>query len=218
MHDGASAYLSVLCEMFSITPIIWIGRGGPTACPPRPPDLNPLDFYLCEGNLLTTKTRFTIALWMPLRLSATTPASLNGCDGPWWDVSRCAMNLMEDTLSNYYKCTLSAITSGYMLIWTCFLDLVCGIRGQSCVHTFQLNLTFLSLYFHYILFFSVLIFTSDLFSCIVPCIYTISEVFKTSGVSYRFWTQHDPLLEPTFNVFLIQATCNNQPFHQLSSY
>jgi hypothetical protein len=24
----------------------WIGRGGPTAWPPRSPDLNPLDFYL----------------------------------------------------------------------------------------------------------------------------------------------------------------------------
>ncbi|GBL91350.1 hypothetical protein AVEN_203500-1 [Araneus ventricosus] len=23
----------------------WIGRGGPVACPPRSPDLNPLDFF-----------------------------------------------------------------------------------------------------------------------------------------------------------------------------
>jgi hypothetical protein len=30
----------------------WIGRGGPTAWPPRSTDLNPLDFYLC-GHLNT---------------------------------------------------------------------------------------------------------------------------------------------------------------------
>jgi hypothetical protein len=36
--------------------------------------------------LLTTKKHFTIALWMPVRLSATAPASLHGCGGPWWDV------------------------------------------------------------------------------------------------------------------------------------
>jgi hypothetical protein len=46
------------------------------------------------------------------------PASLNGCDDPWWDVSRRALNLLEDILSNYYKCTTSAVThklniSGY---------------------------------------------------------------------------------------------------------
>jgi hypothetical protein len=32
--------------------------------------------------LLTTKRHFTIALWAPVRLSATTPAALNGCGGP----------------------------------------------------------------------------------------------------------------------------------------
>jgi hypothetical protein len=47
---------------------------------------------------------------MPVRLSATAPASLHGCGGPWRNVSRRAPNLVEDILSTYYKCTVSAIT------------------------------------------------------------------------------------------------------------
>jgi hypothetical protein len=31
---------------------------------------------------VATKRNFTIALWMPVRLSETTPASLNGYGGP----------------------------------------------------------------------------------------------------------------------------------------
>jgi hypothetical protein len=53
---------------------------------------------------------FTIWFQMSVRLSATPAASLNGCGGPLWDMSRRALNLMEDILSTYYKCTLSAIT------------------------------------------------------------------------------------------------------------
>jgi hypothetical protein len=93
----------------------WIGKGGLTARPPRSPDfykfvlVGPLK-PLCVQLLLTMKRHFTIALWMPVRPSATTPASLNGCGGPRWDVSRGAINLMEDILNTYYKCTLSAIT------------------------------------------------------------------------------------------------------------
>jgi hypothetical protein len=52
----------------------------------------------------------TIALWMPVRLSATTPASLHGLGGPWWDVSQRALNLRKDISGAYYKCMLSAIT------------------------------------------------------------------------------------------------------------
>jgi hypothetical protein len=37
---------------------------------------------LCMQVLLTTKRHFTITMWMPVRLSTTTPASLNGCGGP----------------------------------------------------------------------------------------------------------------------------------------
>jgi hypothetical protein len=107
-----------------------IGSGGPNAWPPRSPDLNPQDVYLCGylkpscmQLLLTTKRH--IAFWMPVRLSATTPPSVNGCGGPWWDVSRRALNLLKDILSTYYKCTLSTIThklniSGHILIRTFF--------------------------------------------------------------------------------------------------
>jgi hypothetical protein len=57
----------------------WIGRGGPTAWPPRSPGLNPVDFYLCRHlNSLVhaihadKKRHFTITLWMRVRLFATT--------------------------------------------------------------------------------------------------------------------------------------------------
>jgi hypothetical protein len=89
--------------------------------------------------LLTTKRHFTIVLWMPVRLSTTTPASLNGCSGPWWDMLRHKLNPVENILSIYYKCTPSAIThklnvSGHMMIWTFFLGLVCGTHAQ-CLST-----------------------------------------------------------------------------------
>jgi hypothetical protein len=49
MHDGAPAHFSravrdVLNNTYHDQRI---GRGGPTAWPPRSPDLNPMDFYLC---------------------------------------------------------------------------------------------------------------------------------------------------------------------------
>jgi hypothetical protein len=80
---------------------------------------------LCVRLLLTTKTHHTIALCVPVGLSKTTPASLKGCCGPWWDLSRRALNLIDDILSTYWKYTLSATThklnvSGHMLICTFF--------------------------------------------------------------------------------------------------
>jgi hypothetical protein len=91
-----------------------IGGGGTPAWPACSPDFNPLDFYICGDTkkplcvqlLLTIKRDFAIALWMPV-ISATTPATSNGCGGPW-DMSRSALNLVENILSPYYKCTLSA--------------------------------------------------------------------------------------------------------------
>jgi hypothetical protein len=59
----------------------WIGRGGPTAWPPCPPDLNPLDLYLW-GHLTTLVYATPLAVWMPVRLSASTPAFLYECGGP----------------------------------------------------------------------------------------------------------------------------------------
>jgi hypothetical protein len=54
MQDGAPAHFSravrdVLSNTYHDR---WTGRGGPTAWPPRSPDLNPLDFYLW-GHLTT---------------------------------------------------------------------------------------------------------------------------------------------------------------------
>jgi hypothetical protein len=53
------------------------------------PDLNPLDFYLWGYLnplgillLLTMERQFTIALWMPVKPSAITLASLNEGGGP----------------------------------------------------------------------------------------------------------------------------------------
>jgi hypothetical protein len=48
MHDGAPAHFTLNVRHFlnvSYGPQ-WIGRGGPTAWPPRSPDLNSCDFYL----------------------------------------------------------------------------------------------------------------------------------------------------------------------------
>jgi hypothetical protein len=151
MHDGASAHFSrVVWDILNNTyHDRGMGRGGPTAWSSLSPDFSPLDFHPwghlktlgCAALVdnVTTKRHFTIALWMSVRLSATTSASLNGCDGPWWDVSRRALNLMGDILSTYYKCILSAIThklnvSGHMLICTFFLVLVCGTRAKICPH------------------------------------------------------------------------------------
>jgi hypothetical protein len=49
MHNGAPTYSSravrvVLNNSFREP---WIGRGGPTTCPPRSPDFHRLEFYLC---------------------------------------------------------------------------------------------------------------------------------------------------------------------------
>lgn len=85
--------------------------------------------------LLTIKKHLTIALWVSLRLSATTQASWNVCCRPWWDVSRSTLNLVEDILSTY-KCTLAAVAQKsndpeHMLIWPVILVSVCGIRTRS---------------------------------------------------------------------------------------
>jgi hypothetical protein len=61
----------------------WAGTGGPSAWLPSSPDLNPLDFFLWGHlNTFVYAAPVDIALWMPVRLSATASASLNGCGGP----------------------------------------------------------------------------------------------------------------------------------------
>jgi hypothetical protein len=48
MHDGAPAHFSRAMRDVpnNTSHDRWMDRGGPTAWPPRSPDLNPLDFYL----------------------------------------------------------------------------------------------------------------------------------------------------------------------------
>jgi hypothetical protein len=89
MHDGAPANLSrtvrdVLCNTYYN---LLIGRGGPTASSLTRLECSGfLPVRTCMQLLLTMKRHFTIALWMPVRLSATTEESLNECGCPRLDV------------------------------------------------------------------------------------------------------------------------------------
>jgi hypothetical protein len=146
MHNGAPAHFSravrdVLSNAYQDW---WIGRGEGPMYGLNARQILILCIFTCEDTheplcmqlLLTTKRHFTIALWMSVRLSETIPASLNGWGGPWWDVSRRALNLMQDILGTDFKRTLSAINyklniSGHMLIWPFIHILVCGTRAQN---------------------------------------------------------------------------------------
>jgi hypothetical protein len=92
MHDGAPAHFSrAVRDLLSNTyHDRWTGKGGPTAWLPRPPELNPLDSYLwghiealVHAAPVVNDEALHHCMWMPVRLSATTPASLNGRGCPW---------------------------------------------------------------------------------------------------------------------------------------
>jgi hypothetical protein len=87
--------------------------------------------------LLTTKRHFSIALWMPVRFSTTTPAFLNECGRPCVDVSAESHGGYSEHL---LQITLSAITqklnvSG-LINMAFFLVLACGTHAQSLSATF----------------------------------------------------------------------------------
>jgi hypothetical protein len=68
---------------------------------------------------------------------------LNGCSSTWWDILRCALNLMEEILS-IYKFTLWAIiykfnVSGRTLIGHFFFVWVCGTCARRCSEILQAN-------------------------------------------------------------------------------
>jgi hypothetical protein len=126
--------LAVLCEMFPITRIS-MDRYRRTDCMTSTlharfqssghVTCGNSSEPLCMQLPLTTKRYYTTALWLPVRVSATTPAALNGGDNIWWDVSRSALNLVETIFKNYYTCkyTLLAIThkwnvSGHIFLRT----------------------------------------------------------------------------------------------------
>jgi hypothetical protein len=130
MQDGAQAHFSLTVrDVLSNTCYDWWTCGGGPLHGLHARQICIL-WSLTSGNFWNPcicsscwqQRHFTIALWMCVGLSATTPASLNGCCGPWWDMSRRALNLMEGILSIYYKCTLSAMdhklnVSGHVFIW-----------------------------------------------------------------------------------------------------
>jgi hypothetical protein len=63
---------------------------------------------LCT-QLLLTHTHFVIALWMLVRLSVTSPTSSIGYGGPWWGVSRRALNHVKVIWVIDYKRALSVV-------------------------------------------------------------------------------------------------------------
>jgi hypothetical protein len=83
--------LAVLREMFWITSIVTDGQVEEVPLHGLFSIFTCGDIWnpVCMQLLLTTQT--VIALWMPVRLSATALASSYGCGGPWWDVSRRAL-------------------------------------------------------------------------------------------------------------------------------
>jgi hypothetical protein len=115
----------------------WIDNRGPTAWPPRWPDLNPLDFHLWEHLK-------TLAYAAPVDNEETLDHRIvdvchNCSGGPWWDVSGRTLNLMEDILITYFKGTLWAVThilmvSRHMFIWTIFLSLYMELASKICPH------------------------------------------------------------------------------------
>ena len=57
MQDGAPPHFSCFAtDVLRVNerfPDAWIGRGGPIPCPPRSPDLSPLDFFPVGSTLRT---------------------------------------------------------------------------------------------------------------------------------------------------------------------
>lgn len=113
--------------------------------------------HLCVQLLMTPERRLSVALRMPLELLATAPAFLDGCGDPWWEVSRRMVTIMEDVLSAYCQCTLSAIThewntSRRMLICARFLAPECrtrapnlqGLSGEHCLYVYITSHWFIS--------------------------------------------------------------------------
>jgi hypothetical protein len=134
MHDGATSHVSraVRDVLNNIYHNRWIGREGPTAWPPRSPDLSTLYFYLWEH--LKTLVDNKQALHSVVEACQT----IRNYPGifPGRDVSRRELNLMEDKLSTYYECTLSSVAhklniSGHMLIRAFCLALICGAMLQT---------------------------------------------------------------------------------------
>jgi hypothetical protein len=132
MQDGAPAHSShaVRDVLNNIYHDRLTGKGRPTAWSPCMPDLNPIDFCLCRYLLKTFVYAVRVDNEEALH-HCIEDTCLNIRNYPphlpknveVHDVSSRALNLTEDILSTYYKCTLTAITKKlnaprYMLICT----------------------------------------------------------------------------------------------------
>jgi hypothetical protein len=140
LHDGAAAHVSraVRDILNNAHHGLWIGRGGPIAWPPlSTSDLNPLDLYLW-GHLNTLVCATPVdkeeALHHHIVDASQTIRNYPGIF-EWFrqSMSMHALSIMEDILSTYYKCILSAITHKLMFfdmfIWTFFLVLIYATRA-----------------------------------------------------------------------------------------
>jgi hypothetical protein len=103
--------LTALCEMFSITCSMSHGH---TAWPPCSPDMSLVNFRVCSSCWQRRGTTPSHCVCMS-DYQQPPPAFLNGCDSPWWDVSRRALNLVEDILSTLWICAF-----GYNSQMKCF--------------------------------------------------------------------------------------------------
>jgi hypothetical protein len=127
----------------------WTGRGGPTAWPPRSPDLNPLGLYLwghikflCMQLLLITKRHFTIAVWMPVK-------TIRNCPGiterMWWSMLRrveaCTGGHFEHLYVYSFRCNSHIkYFQAHGDTRTFFLVLVFGTRAQNLSTPFSYTL------------------------------------------------------------------------------
>jgi hypothetical protein len=126
MHYGALAHFSLAVRyvLNNTYHDWWIDRGGPTACPSHSPDVNALDFYLW-GHLkplvyatsIDNEEAFHDRIVVACQTIHNYPCIIEWMWRSWWDLSKRALSLLEDILSTYYKCTLSAITHKLNVSW-----------------------------------------------------------------------------------------------------
>jgi hypothetical protein len=143
--------LAVLCEMFSVRHHDWwIGRGGPTVCPPRWPDWNPLDFYLW-GNMESIVSAAPVdnedTLQHRIAHACETICNCTAISERMWrSITRRIEAWTEShagLLRNYYKRNLSSITHKLKISENRFIWILCCSgtwnSGPEFVNAFQLH-------------------------------------------------------------------------------
>jgi hypothetical protein len=155
MHDGAPAHFrhpmrGVLSNTYHGR---WISRGGPTAWPPRSPDMNPPDFYLW-GRLNTLVYAAPVDNEEALHHRIVDVCqTIHNYPGIFERLGRsmtrrveACIESHEGILSTYYICTLSAVTQIRCFRTQVDMDIVsCFGMWNSCpkfVRTFQLHFVY----------------------------------------------------------------------------